>query len=88
MTWNMSVQRSNDAEMTRREEILRFICRYAKENNGVTPSARSIAAAFRLGKTTVLTHITKLVAEGRLAWVDDRLKVVDSEWIEPPYVDV
>jgi len=88
MTWSMSVQRNNDTEMTRREEILRFICRYAKENNGVTPSARSIAAAFKLGKTTVLTHITKLVAEGRLAWVDDRLKVVDSEWTEPPYVDV
>jgi len=88
MTWSMSVQRNNDTEMTRREEILRFICRYAKENNGVTPSARSIAAAFKLGKTTVLTHITKLVAEGRLAWVDDRLKVVDSEWIEPPNVDV
>ena len=88
MTWSMSVQRNNDTEMTRREEILRFICRYAKENNGVTPSARSIAAAFKLGKTTVLTHITKLDAEGRLAWVDDRLKVVDSEWREPPYVDV
>jgi len=88
MTWSMSVQRNDDTEMTRREEILRFICRYAKENNGVTPSARSIAAAFRLGKTTVLTHITKLVAEGRLAWVDDRLKVVDSEWRGPPYVDV
>lgn len=88
MTWSMSVQRNDDTEMTRREEILRFICQYAKENNGVTPSARSIAVAFRLGKTTVLTHITKLVAEGRLAWVDDRLKVVDSEWIEPPYVDV
>lgn len=43
--------------MTRRKEILRFIRRYAKENKGVTPSARSIAAAFRLGKTTVLTHI-------------------------------
>lgn len=88
MAWSMSVQQNNDTEMTRREEILRFICRYAKENNGVTPSARSIAAAFRLGKTTVLTHITKLVAEGRLAWVDDRLKVVGSEWIEPPYVDI
>jgi len=84
----MSVQQNDDTEMTRREEILRFICRYAKENNGVTPSARSIAAAFRLGKTTVLTHITKLVAEGRLAWVDDRLKVVNSEWIEPPNVDM
>lgn len=44
--------------------------------------------AFKLGKTTVLTHITKLVPEGRLAWVDGRLKVFDSEWIEPPYVDV
>lgn len=88
MTWSMSVQQNDDTEMTRREEILRFICRYAKENNGVTPSARSIAAAFRLGKTTVLTHITKLVAEGRLAWVDDRLKVVNSEWIEPPNVDM
>ncbi len=90
MTWSISVQQNNDngTEMTRREEILRFICRYAKENNGVTPSARSIAAAFKLGKTTVLMHITKLVAEGRLAWVDDRLKVVDSEWIEPPNVDV
>lgn len=88
MTWSMSVQRNNDAEITRREEILRFICRYAKENNGVTPPARSIAAAFKLGKTIVLTHITKLIAEERLAWVDDRLKVVDSEWIEPPDVEV
>lgn len=73
---------------TRREEILLHICRVAKENNGVTPSARSIAAEMDLGITTVLTHITKLIAEDRLKWVDGRLMVIDAEWNEPPYVSL
>lgn len=73
--------------MTRREEILVFICAYARENNGVTPSQRDIADQFGLHLKTVQSHLQKLIEEERIALVgrrtQARIRVERSVWEEP-----
>jgi predicted transcriptional regulator len=71
-----------------RDRILQFVCRFAKENCGVTPSVRVIARNMHLGRSTVYVHLQILEREHRIAWVEGRLMVEDSTWEEPPNVDL
>lgn len=72
---------------TRRDEILIFICMYALENNGVTPSQREIADSFGLHPKTIQTHLQKLIDEGRIDLVgrtpQTRIRVLRSTWEQP-----
>lgn len=70
--------------MTRRDEIYSFICTYADEMDGPTPTIREIARHFGLNYKTVYHHVLKLIIEGRLRQDRGKLVVVGSEWIEPP----
>jgi SOS-response transcriptional repressor LexA len=68
---------------TRRDEIYDFICAYADEKNGPTPSIREISQSMHLGYSTAYHHILKLIIEGRLEQRDGKLLVVGSEWYGP-----
>lgn len=68
---------------TRRDEVYDFICIYADEMDGPTPSIREIALHLRLNYKTVYFHVMKLVMEGRLRQERGKLVVVGSDWIEP-----
>ncbi|MFA7386071.1 MAG: hypothetical protein WCZ87_00265 [Thiohalobacteraceae bacterium] len=83
----MSSRRSQKGPLVR-DQIFEYICRTAKEQRGIPPSVRSMAQAFHRGETTVRWHVNALIMEGKLAWTDGRLMVVDAEWIEPPYVSL
>jgi len=84
-TWNQKPK-----EPTRRDEIMFFICTFAKENNGVTPSVRRIAKTFGLHLSSVQTHIRKLEKENRISWIDEekRYRVEESTWEEPPDIEL
>lgn len=69
--------------LTRRDEIMLYICTYADEKNGPTPSIREIAQHFKLYYSTVYHHVMKLIIEGRLEKQDGKLVVVGSEWYGP-----
>lgn len=69
--------------MTRRDEIYRWICLYADEMDGPTPSILEISRAFHLNYKTAYYHVMKLIIENRLRQERGKLIVVGSEWIEP-----
>lgn len=71
---------------TRRDKIYDFICAYADEKNGPTPSIREISQSMHLGYSTTYHHILKLIIEGRLEQRDGKLLVVGSEWYGPEQV--
>jgi len=74
---------------TRRDDIFEWICRYADEMDGPTPSINEIALQFKLNYKTVYYHVMKLVVEGRLRqialrnwpcerfWSDKRIRVYE-----------
>jgi hypothetical protein len=68
---------------TRRDEIFEYVCAYADELNGPTPSIREIALHFRLNYKTAYLHVGKLILERRLGQERGKLVVVGSDWIEP-----
>jgi len=69
---------------TRRDEIYDFICAYADEMDGPTPSIREVSIHFGLAYNTVYHHVMKLIIEGRIRQDRGKLVVIGSEWIEPP----
>jgi DNA-binding transcriptional regulator YhcF (GntR family) len=73
---------------TRRDEILEWVCRYADEMDGPTPSINEIALHFKLNYKTVYYHVMKLIVEGRLRQERGKLVVVGSERIEPSVLPV
>lgn len=66
------------AAAKRREEIARFIERYAAEHGGQSPSLQEIADGLGIGKTTADLHVQKLIAEGRAMRRDGKL------WLTQP----
>ena len=69
--------------VTRRDEIYEYICVYANEMDGPTPSINEISIHFHLNYKTAYYHIMKLIIEGRLRQERGKLVVTGSEWIEP-----
>jgi len=67
----------------RREEILLYICDYANERSGPTPSINEIAKHFGVAYSTVYHHVMRLGLDGKLLIRDGKLVVVGSEWFEP-----
>ena len=67
---------------TVRDRIMLYVCTYAKENNGVTPTVRQIARYFNRHLSTIQTHMQKLVDEERLYWIEEQ-----SRDDEPEYYD-
>jgi hypothetical protein len=72
----------------RRDEIFEWVCRYADEMDGPTPSINEIAVHFKLNYKTAYCHVMKLIVEGRLRQERGKLVVVGSEWIEPAELPV
>ncbi|HML24949.1 MAG TPA: hypothetical protein PKD09_25065 [Aggregatilinea sp.] len=68
---------------SRRDDIYDFICAYADEKDGPTPSIREVAKAFGVYYSTAYHHVMKLIIDGRLRQEDGKLIVVGSEWIAP-----
>jgi hypothetical protein len=81
VAWARPVRRPK--RRTRRDEIFEWVCCYADEMDGPTPSINEIALHFRLNYKTVYYHVMKLIVEGRLRQERGKLVVVGSEWIEP-----
>jgi len=81
VAWGGPVRRQK--RRTRRDEIFEWVCRYADEMDGPTPSINEISVHFKLNYKTVYYHVMKLIVEGRLRQERGKLVVVGSEWIEP-----
>ncbi len=80
----MTVRQANKKpRQTRRDEIYDWVCQYAAEMDGPTPSINEVAVHFGLNYKTVYYHVMKLIVEGRLRQERGKLVVVGSEWIEP-----
>lgn len=74
---------------TRKDDVLEYICRIARENNGATPKPRAIAAALGLSQTRIHQIMMRLQIEGRITYVDRyTYKVEQSVWEPPPYVEL
>ena len=86
VAWGKPVRRQK--RCTRRDESFEWVCRYADEMDGPTPSINEIALHFRLNYKTVYYHVMKLIIEGRLRQERGKLVVVGSEWIEPSALPV
>jgi hypothetical protein len=86
VAWERPVRRQK--RRTRRDEIFEWVCRYADEMDGPTPSINEIAVHFRLNYKTVYYHVMKLIVEGRLRQERGKLVVVGSEWFEPSALPV
>ena len=68
---------------TRRDEIMAYICEYAGDMNGPTPSINEIARAFGLSYSTIYHYVMRLIVEGHLRQENGKLCVVGSEWYAP-----
>jgi hypothetical protein len=66
----------------KRDGSLEWVCCYADEMDGPTPSINEITVHFRLNYKAVYYHVIKLIFEGRLRQERGKLVVVGSEWIE------
>lgn len=75
--------RRSPRKILRRDEIFQWICTYAEEHNGATPSIRATAREFDIAYMTARAHILELLAERRLRMEDNQLIVEDSTWIPP-----
>jgi len=82
--WNARYHAQRGRQPTRRDEIFAFVCRYADEHSGPTPSILEIAHHFELAYGTVYGHVMRLIAERRLAQQDGKLVVPGSAWTPPP----
>ncbi len=81
MTWDEPQRKRR--RRTRRDEIYEWICDYADEMDGPTPSINEVATHFGLAYKTAYVHIVKLILEGRLRQDRRKLIVVRSEWLRP-----
>jgi SOS-response transcriptional repressor LexA len=73
----------SDTAPTSQDRILTFICAYAADHAGVSPTVRTIAAGVGLKKSTVAEHLRTLETAGSVEWVGSRLMVVGATWIPP-----
>ena len=78
-----AVGQGKPRRLTRRDEIMLYICEYADEKNGPTPSILEIKRKFELSYSTVYHHVMRLIIEGRLEQRDGKLVVVGSEGYGP-----
>jgi hypothetical protein len=69
----------------RRDEVLDYICRYARDHNGATPAILQIAREFHLSYSTIRGHVCELAMERKLRLEDRQIVVEDSSWTPPPY---
>jgi hypothetical protein len=86
-TWDEPQRVIKPKRELKRDTIFVFICRYAFEHNGVTPSYSHIEKTFKLSRGAVRFHIYALVSEHKLFLDDRQIIVEDSEWIPPPYYE-
>jgi len=71
------------ARRTRRDDIFDFICAYAEEMGGPTPSIGEVAQHFGYSYKTAYHHVLKLIYEGKLRQERGKLLVVDAYWKGP-----
>lgn len=81
--WVEEYHRDRGHKPTRRQQIYEFICAYADDKNGPTPSIREVSLHFKLAYGTVYSNVMRLIVEGRIIQEDGKLLVVGSEWIPP-----
>jgi len=73
------------ARRTRKDDVLDFICRFAAENCGATPSTRAIGQSLGLSQQRVQSLMLRLQTDGRLSFVNRyTYRVNDSLWEPPP----
>lgn len=74
---------------TRRDDILRIICEYAQDNNGLTPTTRQLAKFAGLSQTRIAALLQALSEEGRITFVNRyAYRVERSTWDAPEDVEL
>lgn len=72
------------------DDVFEFICTYAKENKGNTPSQVIIADSLSLSTSRIQYLMARLEGDGLIKAIPKTYsyKVVDSEWDPPSYVEI
>jgi len=74
---------------TRAEQTLQFICVYAHDHSGVTPSSEDIARELDVSQQRAYYLLNRLVVMGKIRWVTrQKYMVIDSTWDPPPEVEL
>ncbi len=66
-----------------RDDIMLFICEYAGDKNGPSPSINEIAQGLGLSYSSTYHHVMRLIVDGKLEQQDGKLCVVGAEWYAP-----
>jgi Zn-dependent peptidase ImmA (M78 family) len=76
-------------DLTRAEQALVFICSYAQDNNGVTPSSEEIARELGVSQQRAYYILNRLVVLNKIQWVTRyKYLVINSVWEPPEEVEV
>jgi hypothetical protein len=67
------------------DDIYNYICVYADDHDGPTPSIREVSKNFGMCYSAAYHHIMKLIIDDRLMQRDGKLVVVGSDWLSPDY---
>jgi hypothetical protein len=67
-----------------RERIFAFICLYADEHGGNSPSILEVSKELDLAYGTVYGHVSRMINQRRLEQRDGKIIVIGAEWNPPP----
>lgn len=85
----MMAQEARKTRRARKDDVLEFICRFALENCGATPTMREIAENVGLSVSRVHTLMLRLQLDQKLTFVNRyTYRVEQSVWEPPPYVQI
>ena len=74
---------------TRKDDVLEFICRYALENCGATPTMREIGESLGISAQRVSNLMLRLQVDRKITFVGRyTYRVEESVWEPPPYVQI
>lgn len=78
---------SSNKRRTRADEAYEFICRYALENQGSTPTTEQIGDELGVSKQRASYLMLRLAADRKITWLTRyTYKVERSTWDPPPEV--
>jgi len=75
--------RRRDSLSDRQQEILDYICEYANDHGGNSPSVVEISEYLDRAYSSVYGHVQRLIVKGALIYRDGKWVVAGAEWYAP-----
>jgi len=79
----MTMARYSKRALRLRDDIMRYICEYAGDKNGPSPSINEISQYLELSYSSTYHHVMRLIVDGKLQQQDGKLCVIGAEWYAP-----